>query len=692
MRWKNRAGNVLIVAIFMAIFLFFLSVALISQNRMDISLGLSVDHRLKAQEAARSGLDYALSVMRTRSNWADLLKEERTLESGATYRVEVTPFQSENGRNYVLKLVSTGVSGIVKEQRFALVEEFAMPHSAQDSGAPYLFSKTTDNRLAVAGADFLWHELGALPNPASVLAASDGPLFVFDKPGSGTPPPTFLDQIPLFLQDPASGGITTQPGPLVRMELVPPGEHILYLKLTNGQAEWIDIPDPGTQLGKHGLKLLAVGDSEELKALPAIKIWQDPANEPDDRPPWHRRNVRMRGQSRKDSGFDIFQVEMENGSWSNNYNGALGPTEWVSSIPYEKNAASEENTLEWEELTGGQIWLEWYSLDGTDLFARGNQVFCHGTHYFYGHINSKDVEYPEYGTATWEALVFRRPCVLKYDLDTKKWETVADFMKVDDPSVEPHLDTCPDVYKDTLVVDKDNNTYAFSDEKNKRLLKLADRTFRLLGPLSTSIYHLVLYNDQPHFFDHRNIWSTTSTGRTTLTSVNTQPLDPNKEFFQQQQAVTARVPQDEELTEVQVRPAQVWETGLQAAGQDVAVSQNALVCSGYLRRDIEDNKPTDKTEGPQPQPVGYLNNEKSREVLTLFYFDGVHWQMWPGGPADLMHVPRREQERETFLARNQEGKTVEIAPRFLALGRYDEGYSPVNRYKVLLSGSGTFEP
>ena len=87
MRWKNRAGNVLIVAIFMAIFLFFLSVALISQNRMDISLGLSVDHRLKAQEAARSGLDYALSVMRTRSNWADLLKEERTLESGATYRV-----------------------------------------------------------------------------------------------------------------------------------------------------------------------------------------------------------------------------------------------------------------------------------------------------------------------------------------------------------------------------------------------------------------------------------------------------------------------------------------------------------------------------------------------------------------------------------------------------------------------------
>ncbi len=83
---KGQRGNVLITALFMAIFLFFLSVALISQNRMDISLGLSADHRLKADAAAKAGLDWGLRTMRTDPHWAKTLQgDSPELESGATF-------------------------------------------------------------------------------------------------------------------------------------------------------------------------------------------------------------------------------------------------------------------------------------------------------------------------------------------------------------------------------------------------------------------------------------------------------------------------------------------------------------------------------------------------------------------------------------------------------------------------------
>ena len=50
---KDR-GNVILTALFVSIFLFFLSIALLWSNRQDIALSLSMEHKLKAQSEARS--------------------------------------------------------------------------------------------------------------------------------------------------------------------------------------------------------------------------------------------------------------------------------------------------------------------------------------------------------------------------------------------------------------------------------------------------------------------------------------------------------------------------------------------------------------------------------------------------------------------------------------------------------------
>ena len=59
---RKERGNILVMAIFMSVFLFFLSVALVAQNRMDITLALSVDHRLQAQMAARAATNGACAL------------------------------------------------------------------------------------------------------------------------------------------------------------------------------------------------------------------------------------------------------------------------------------------------------------------------------------------------------------------------------------------------------------------------------------------------------------------------------------------------------------------------------------------------------------------------------------------------------------------------------------------------------
>ena len=120
---KRIRGNILILAIFMAVFLFFLSVALVSQNRMDIVLALTVDNQLQSRMAAHAGAQYTLAKL-GQGEAIDKLAGE--LQDGVSWESQVQPYPDPDGSPYLLEVKARGHSGpVVKEQRM-LLEEFSM--------------------------------------------------------------------------------------------------------------------------------------------------------------------------------------------------------------------------------------------------------------------------------------------------------------------------------------------------------------------------------------------------------------------------------------------------------------------------------------------------------------------------------------------------------------------------------------
>ncbi len=223
---KRRRGNILVMAIFISLFLFFLSVALVAQNRQDVLLSVTQEHRLRADAAALAGLELALHVMRTDPEWeARLDGAQGELETGGSWTLE-PPLRLTDYPN-LLEIRSVGVSGIARLTRRRIVEEIAMASS--DTAGPHLFARTDQGEMAMLGPDFRWTVLGPAPDPQSWLAASGGPL-VSHVTTSNTRPPEIWD-------------LTTQGMERVQLQ-VDPARALARLELTDETASWKDIPSP----------------------------------------------------------------------------------------------------------------------------------------------------------------------------------------------------------------------------------------------------------------------------------------------------------------------------------------------------------------------------------------------------------------------------------------------------------------
>lgn len=171
---RRRRGNVLLMAIFISVFLFFLSVALVAQNRQDALLSLTEDHRTRADAAARAGLALALHVMRTDADWQARLGDARSeMESGASWRVtEVRPLG-----DVLWRVQAEGTSGIARVTRAMVVERIGLgdlPVNAR------FFAFTDTGRLAMMDGTFKWRLLQQATDgqpQADFLAARNGPVF-----------------------------------------------------------------------------------------------------------------------------------------------------------------------------------------------------------------------------------------------------------------------------------------------------------------------------------------------------------------------------------------------------------------------------------------------------------------------------------------------------------------------------------
>lgn len=184
-RYSGRLkGNVLVMAIFIAVFLFFLSVAIVAQNRQNILLILSEDHRLRATNGANAALDLGLHVMRHNPDWRRLLPGHNgELESGGSW--EIASIKYSHTAPHLLEIEGKGSSALFASTKKRLVEEIAFDTAIAEGGSStrptHLFAYAIQDdtpKLAVLTPDMRWQILGTPPDPSLPwLVAGEGPLF-----------------------------------------------------------------------------------------------------------------------------------------------------------------------------------------------------------------------------------------------------------------------------------------------------------------------------------------------------------------------------------------------------------------------------------------------------------------------------------------------------------------------------------
>jgi len=204
----------------------------VAQNRQDVLLAVTAEHRARADAAARAGLEVAVHVMRTDTFWPQRLEGAHgELETGGAWSVQ--PPSPVPGHPNLLEIRSEGVSGIARVTRRRIVEEIAM--ASPESPGTHLFALTGEGDLAMLAPSFRWSLLGPAPDPESWLVASGGPLFSHVVgPDEGAP--RIFDVTPRGMEE-------------VRLN-VQPSRTVAWLDLGQETASWKELPSPG-QIGTN---------------------------------------------------------------------------------------------------------------------------------------------------------------------------------------------------------------------------------------------------------------------------------------------------------------------------------------------------------------------------------------------------------------------------------------------------------
>ncbi|MBS2034928.1 hypothetical protein JST97_08065 [bacterium] len=391
----RRSGNLLLSALFMAAFLFFLSVALVLTNREDIQYTLFVDHKMRCNLAADGMMDYAIQTMRTNPAWEDRFKTwvlpfSSGAEGTVRYRTWVEPVGVPGGERFSVPVVSApsagieviarGSSGLFSAERHMLLEEFRLADSVLSKGGskPHLFVISEAGQVQVLTPSFSWEQAGATLAPPLLKTASagGGPL-VHCSLDRGTQPPTIKD----FTQTTSGGLPAVNPILTVSATQIPKGQGAFMLALKNDKFEWVQLPDPGDQL---------------------VKSISQPSITPDDK-----------GSSA--TGWEKITL-----NWDT-----------LAKTP-------DQLTVDYSYFNGPRI--EWFSLTGNRAEVVEDQYICHGTHYFYSGLRFKNSQAAGGMTHTQakNGFLYDQPCILSCNLKSQQWSVLLDYLKVSsNPQEEP---------------------------------------------------------------------------------------------------------------------------------------------------------------------------------------------------------------------------------------------------------------
>ena len=489
-RMRRPRGNIILTALFVAVFLFFLSVALVWTNRQDISLTLTMEHKMKAEAAARSGAHYVYGALRATGRPPAVM--EKTLDSGAQWKVQLVRIQPERRRGHVLLLRSRGRSGPVSsyitfhllESRLSSdtpeaknrllvfhgssssqsteTEENSQPPVVTNSGTPGgVFSSTLptegssegqgqERPTTVLPPDFIVQSVKmGLPQTGSVIA-QDGPIFASERPElqNGVSAFSVLDSVPVF---PSSGGAPQAFGPIV-INLLAPSDRteLRVLQKKGANYEWEAIPDP-VELGSNN-----TSTSTSTAQLAKLEF-SSPSDD------W--KGVTLRAIDGQGTAT----------SWTDG-NALAGKV--ITSYPAEGN----------QEWSGASIVARAVTLRGV-IASQGETVYSHAWQYLYLRYSGSG-EAPPLPVQVGSRII-RWPCIVKYDANEKKWEFAWNPLK-DNGDLTSQLKPHPDkLWVDSKAI------YGVSSSNTNELLKLEPN-----GDVSSEgVLHqgqVVLYQNKPY--------------------------------------------------------------------------------------------------------------------------------------------------------------------------------------------------
>jgi hypothetical protein len=467
---RRARGNIILTALFVAIFLFFLSIALIWTNRQDIALSLAMEHKMKGEAAARTG---AMKVYAGLRNF-DIppASMEGTLESGAAWKAELVELPPEGGRGPLVLLRCRGTSGplssyftlhLLKSELGPQLTEpngrllgFLPPGMGVPQEGPECENEDKSAGLLTGDFELKRVDLG-FDDTAEWFAANQGPLFVSGKLPSPASPLDVCAYLPVF--HPITG-VASAYGPLIITVPEPEAENGLSVMNYQGdQIQWEPIPFP-------------TPEPEDLDPPPISVLALEVKGES-----WNTLVARSVG----DTGVAY--------SWQDDRPATNSKDEAIGLSATQEFAVDTARAIEWSRApsTANQ---RGYALNGA-IAAYGQTVYSFAWEYSYRHFDgtAPPIPVPEFLGNT----VTRWPCVRKYNLEEKRWSTVWSALKDNGDVTSPIL---PDAK--VLLVDSDGHCFSRTLNEPLRLIELEPGGNVTLGEPVSANGRLFMYRNAPH--------------------------------------------------------------------------------------------------------------------------------------------------------------------------------------------------
>ena len=447
---RGKRGNVILTALFISVFLFFLSVALLLQNKQDIALSLSMEHKLKAEMAARSVAFEAYGHLREHGKLNGPLG--LPLEKDVTTNVELVEMAATQRRGKLLEIRAKGTSGPFSSYFTMILQPTELANPQGGAGKVMFLPRSGESALAIYGDFELIDLKQEFPGQ---LWASGGPVFTASQVEESTPP-AFEDSLPVFGDDGIQGV-----GPAI--VLAPPlGANqetaLQWLQYKGGSFEWQQIAPPGN-----------------LSSKPA-----DPATE--------RFLYEMQGGGEGWTNASVQGVEGQLKTWL--WTDSAPPTNTVEEAQGLTASAPVEASPLSPRTSGSD--QQYFSTRGT-LAASGDSVYTHAWHYLYRPYRGGS---PDTVTALTGSVLTRWPCVLKYSVSGSSWSTVWAPLR-EDGSVESELVPDPNA----LWVTSEGVIYSLNSSDGRRLMTLGADGKSEVSDKPLPEGEVFLYRDQPYLLE-----------------------------------------------------------------------------------------------------------------------------------------------------------------------------------------------